>query len=385
MKLLSIASASFIGGATFSLLNLLKGLKEKGIEIEVIVPNYGFLCAELSKINIPYHYCPVPFAIWPPHKNLKDYILYFPRFVRTFLLNKIGYYRLNKLVKQINPDIIHTNVSVINIGFKVAKNQNIPHVWHVREYGDKDFDFCHFPSDQIFRKELRSESYAICITRDILNYFNLGSKARAIYNGIEEPSDQFCDVTKEKTFIFAGHLSDGKGTRSIIREFAKFAASDNKGYILELWGAAPESYNRLLRKEISDLGMSNRIFLMGETKEIYSVMRKAKAIIVPSKYEGFGRITAEAMINNCLVIGRDTGGTKEQFDNGLELFGSEIALRFNSDDEIADCLRQVAKMTHKEYLDMLAMARNTVHELYCCQKNVDETFDFLSSLYKNEF
>lgn len=40
------------------------------------------------------------------------------------------------------------------------------------------------------------------------------------------------------------------------------------------------------------------------------------ALIVPSPFEAFGLITAEAMFNKCLVIGRDTAGTKEQFDNG---------------------------------------------------------------------
>ena len=45
-------------------------------------------------------------------------------------------------------------------------------------------------------------------------------------------------------------------------------------------------------------------------------MSKALALFVPSSFEGFGFITVEAMFCGCLVIGRNTGGTKEQFDNG---------------------------------------------------------------------
>lgn len=45
-------------------------------------------------------------------------------------------------------------------------------------------------------------------------------------------------------------------------------------------------------------------------------MNRATALIVPSPFEAFGLITAEAMFNKCLVIGKDTAGTKEQFDNG---------------------------------------------------------------------
>ncbi len=380
MKLLSIASSSSIGGSTFSLLHLLKGLKNKGVEIIVVVPEKGFLCDELSKLDIPYYFNPVPFVIWPFHRNLKDYILYFPRLVRTVLYNAIGYHRLKRLVLNVKPDIIHSNVSVINVGFRVAKHFGIPHVWHIREYGDRDFDMSRFPSDKKFRKELTTESYAIAITQDIFNYFGLNSNATVIYNGIEETLASNSEIKKENKFIFAGHLSDGKGTRSLIREFAKFALSDKKGYILELWGSSPKSYEDILLNEISKLAMSDRIFLKGETKNIYPIMLKAKAIIVPSKYEGFGRITAEAMINNCLVIGRDTAGTKEQFDNGLHLLGKEIAIRFKNDDEIANSLRYVAEMNDSDYYDMLHNARSTVEHLYNCKKNVDETFDFLSSL-----
>lgn len=380
MRLLSIASSSSIGGSTFSLLNLLKGLKTKGVEIIVIVPEKGFLCDELSKLDIPYYFNPAPFVIWPFHRNLRDYIFFFPRLVRTVLYNIIGYHRLKRLVQNIKPDIIHSNVSVINVGFKVAKYFGIPHVWHVREYGDKDFDMCRFPSDQKFRKELTTESYAITITRDLFDYFDLNSNAIVIYNGIEGSLASSSKIEKENKFIFAGHLSDGKGTRSLIHEFAKFALSDKKGYILELWGSSPKHYKDILLNEISKLAMSNRIFLKGETKDIYPIMQKAKAIIVPSKYEGFGRITAEAMINNCLVIGRDTAGTKEQFDNGFHLSGKEIAIRFKTDDEIANCLRNVAEMNDSDYCEMLKNARCTVELLYNCQKNVDDTFDFLSSL-----
>ena len=380
MRLLSIASASVIGGATFSLLSLLKGLKDKGVDIEVVVPTNGFLCEELSKIGISYHICKVPFAVLPSHKSIRDFILYFPRLARSILLNELGYKKLKMLVSNIKPDIIHTNVSAINVGFRVARKFEIPHVWHVREYGDKDFDFHHFPSDKLFRKNLRDKSNAICITKDIFNYFQLGHHAKIIYNGIESSALQPQASRKENLFIFAGHLSDGKGTRTIIREFSKFASIDKQGYILELWGASPENYTKLLKNEILELGMEDKIFLTGETKEIYSVMQKAKAIIVPSRYEGFGRITAEAMINNCLVIGRNTAGTKEQFDNGYTLIGHEIAVRFEHDAEIPSCLKAVAQMSDEEYSAMTSNARKTVLQLYNSKNNITETFNFFKEL-----
>ena len=39
-------------------------------------------------------------------------------------------------------------------------------------------------------------------------------------------------------------------------------------------------------------------------------------VIVNSKSEAFGRTTIEGMMNNCLVLASDTGGTKEIIDDG---------------------------------------------------------------------
>ena len=42
---------------------------------------------------------------------------------------------------------------------------------------------------------------------------------------------------------------------------------------------------------------------------------KSDIFIMNSKAEGFGRVTVEAMLAGCLVLGRRTGGTLEIIDN----------------------------------------------------------------------
>ena len=46
-------------------------------------------------------------------------------------------------------------------------------------------------------------------------------------------------------------------------------------------------------------------------KDIRSLMSQAQALIVASRCEGFGRMSAEAALHHCLVIGKKTGGTEE--------------------------------------------------------------------------
>ena len=57
--------------------------------------------------------------------------------------------------------------------------------------------------------------------------------------------------------------------------------------------------------------MCDNVKFLGIRKDIYSLMKNAMALVVSSPSEGFGFITVEAMLNGCLVIGRNTAGTKE--------------------------------------------------------------------------
>ena len=84
-----------------------------------------------------------------------------------------------------NPDIIHTNTGVIHEGLKVAKRLKIPHVWHLREYQDKDFNWEAFPCFSAYCQMLR-KSYVITITNDIKAHFGLLDfpYSRTIYNGV---------------------------------------------------------------------------------------------------------------------------------------------------------------------------------------------------------
>lgn len=57
---------------------------------------------------------------------------------------------------------------------------------------------------------------------------------------------------------------------------------------------------------------------LGRRDDVYELMAQSEMLIVPSIFEGFGFITAEGMANGCVVLGRNTAGTKEQFDVGLK-------------------------------------------------------------------
>ena len=120
----------------------------------------------------------------------------------------------------------------------------------------------------------------------------------------------------------------------IIDAFIEKAAVD-AGYKLLIAGAGETEYETYLKNKVSHSKLDERILFLGYRQDVFDLMAKAKALIVASDFEGFGFITAEAMYAGCYVIGKNTAGTKLQFDNLNKKLGYEIGSRFMGKDTLS--------------------------------------------------
>src|SRR5262249_49771940 len=59
----------------------------------------------------------------------------------------------------------------------------------------------------------------------------------------------------------------------------------------------------LIRELTARRGLVNRIILTGEVAEVSDLYRRADAFVLPSRYEGYGTVFAEAMGHGLPVIG----------------------------------------------------------------------------------
>ena len=109
-------------------------------------------------------------------------------------------------------------------------------------------------------------------------------------------------------------------------------------------------------------------------------MQKATAQIVASRFEGFGFITAEAMFNKCLVIGRNTAGTKEQFDNGVHITGNESGYRFN---DIFELVQDMKMAVSKDHTSILEYAYRTVSTNYTSAIFGKKLLEFYDNIIEN--
>lgn len=380
MRFLSIVHSSILGGANVSLIILLEGLKNKGWQPHIVVPQEGYLTEKLKELKIPYFIVPHSLSVWPQCNNMRQRFI-FPLIFFRFLY---GQWKAKRKIKQIveknNIELIHTNVSVSNLGYLIAKELKLPHVWHIREYGDKDFNFNFFPSKRTLINRLNA-GHAISITKDLKNNYGNSYLTEVIYNPFLISNVPVNFNIRENKFIYVGAVADGKGVEEIIDSFYKFSQC-NREYTLEIIGSAPINYQQYLSEKIRKYNITHRIFFMGEKRNIHEEMQRSKAIIIASRCEGFGRIMPEAMINKCLVIAKNTGGLKEQFDNGRTVTGKEIGFRYNTTEELVEQMKAIARIGETEYKEIAERAYHPVKELYNAEKCINLTAEkFHATLY----
>lgn len=380
MKVLYILHATIMGGATISFINMINGLKEKGIIPYIVIPKSCYdpdFIEYTHKNNIEVFSINLSSSYYTKPKNLLDFLRLCKHIPRV-ILNKIrGYYQLKRLCIKIKPDIIHTNVGVIHEGLYVAQKLNIPHVWHLREYQTLDFNLNIIPSLKYFCQLLK-KSHVITITKDIKNYFGLNQHphAHTIYNGIYSQKEQYYEYNKEKFFLCASRISPEKGHKDVIKTFAEYCNLHSE-YKLYIAGFGEPTYIEELKTMATEYNCINNIHFLGFIKDMKPLMKKAKSLIVASYNEGFGRMTAEACFCGCIVIGRNTGGTKEILD---ETGG----LQFSSNDELLQQMNYVSQLNDNEYKDIALAAQQKAVNTYSIENNIEQVYILYQSILFNK-
>ena len=303
MKILYISQSSHLYGSGKALYNIIVGMHQKqGVRVFVVLPNdEGALYKALLQIGIAPIIIPIPSSVYPTLGTQRDRVAFFYRLFRIIRHSKKAYYALKKVVKDINPNIIHTNVGVIHTGYSVAKRMKIPHVWHIREFQDLHFGWTPIPSNQSFKKKLHSEgNYCVSISKALYQHYELGLNASVIYDGVfDEMNIPKITNSKQNYFLYVGNISEGKGVREAVNGFKTFS-KNNPGY--EFWLAGEGAMMPWLKEQANEMPA---IKALNYRNDINQLMQGAIALIVPSRFEGFGFILVEAMLNHCIVIGHD--------------------------------------------------------------------------------
>lgn len=312
--LLASTGADISSGAVRCLLELADSLLKRKIDVLVTIPKHGNIEFELEKKNIPYRYIHEYHSWYTSEKHKTNH------FFLKKILNYKAFFQMRKLFKEENIDIIHENSLTSYVAAWAAESQNIPVVWHIREFMEEDLNISFFNKDYSIKK-INKATQLIAISHAVADKWSqvFSTPIKVIYDGI--CVDDYFTVRKDKTrdivkVIIYGRIVENKGQLFFfhgIKEVLKKTNVPIRCYWagqIEDWEYYDSIVEYLVLNEIDDY-----VEYLGQVSDIKRILADMDIVAVCSKQEGYGRVTVESMIAGCIVLGADSGATREIITN----------------------------------------------------------------------
>lgn len=335
MRVVFISHGGGLYGANRSLLDLIDGLKRYKVESYVICQCKGELVEALEKRGIEF--AVIPFRGWFGFKTIESQL----KKPARLLADLVAIPRLSRCIRQWNPDIIYTNSLVMAVGAWTARILHKPHIWHIRETPPLDFAlYCDW-GRRFFEHWLNKADAVIAISKAVKQTVcnNLQTKIHTIHDGVVFRDGPFLQVDPKSasgdyTFAIIGLTSPRKRQEHAIRAVAELG-KDFSNIRLLVVGSDTKGYIDKLKELSAELNVNKQVEFWGYIDNPIECYKAADAVLMCSKHEAMGRVTAEAMAAARPVIGYNGGATPEIVENevtGLIYDGGH--------QELAQCMKR---------------------------------------------
>lgn len=203
----------------------------------------------------------------------------------------------------------------------------------------------------------------------------LRNRMTVIPNPVSASPARLADVTGDlgKTILTVGRMMEQKDQATLISAFGLLAES-HPDWTLRIVGDGP--LRSKLEQQARDLGLEGRIAFPGTTRDIESEYLRAQIFAIPSRYESFGLVTAEALAHGLPVVGfADCPGTNELIVDGMN------GLLVSGEDRAAALAGGLARaMESEELRSRLAQAAPESVASFSLEQVVDRWEGLLRSL-----
>lgn len=366
----TFASENF-DGATYSLMDLIRSVREHVNPI-VMVGTKGCVYDYFTRNNVECIVCDFKENLVGKPTKIHQYIKYVLKYIPNHLQynkrNKECIRQVSQILKGRHIDIVHINNTVMSVGYEIAKALNAKCVWHLRGFMDLDFGWMPLKGWKNYRDTLIHTDAVIGITNTVLaHYLPLDSaNAHSVFDAVRSKNDTCFIMPKEKYFLFcAGLLSHQKGCDFAIKAFAQSGLA-SKGYRLRIIGKSHPAYAKKLNTLVTACDVANAVDFLGRSENVKEHMAKATAFLMCSENEGLGRVSVEAMFYGCLVIGRNSGGTKDFVIDG------QTGLLF---DDMDGCITAMQKAVSEDNQEIILNAQQFAQENFSIENYGEKILD----------
>ena len=291
--------------------------------------------------------------------------------------NIIRYY---KLIRKINPDIIHLHHGVsafqgavlarlagVKYVFKTEHNDHKYYKWYQKILtvpvfllanriicNSKSTYMSYYPWEKWIGKNKSLPIYNGINVRDIKKATTVENK-NAFRNKFEISFD-------EKLFISVGRLIPQKNYSRLIKAMANVCSKNNNIKLVIVGGGEQE---KQLKKIIHESQMEQNIFLTGtiQREKVYSFLNAADFFIISSLWEGFCNALVEAMAAGKPFLSSDIDTLRE--------VGGDAAVAFFKPDSVVsieEAITKAVSLTNKEREFFAAAAYRRAYDNFTIEK-----------------
>ena len=299
-----VCNHSRLGGDNISMLEVIQGLKQFGIQSTVILPERGLVEKKLNQLEINYRI--IDNKIKKNTNKVQMFITLF-KYLHTILKFKT--------------DILHSNDIHCNkyVGW-AARILNKSTVCHIRfkvDYLQAQYYLTPMPDHIIFNSQFMRDEF--------IKHSQIERKNRSsvIYDPIRSENyfkPEFRTFIREKwnakeKFVIGiiGNICKAKGHY----EFIKIVKILNRSFDDFLFVIIGEDISEdkvhmdTIMNLITSYGVKDNIIFNGIEEDIAKVLSGLDLMVFPSHFESFGRVVIEALLAKVPVVASRVGGLQE--------------------------------------------------------------------------
>jgi glycosyltransferase involved in cell wall biosynthesis len=222
--------------------------------------------------------------------------------------------------------LVYTNTVTVCVGALAARLAGLPHVWHVDEFGYEDHGLSFLFGERLSMRLVGALSKrCICPSRALtVKYCKYveSYKLAVIHPSMHHWPRRRIDAGAQSVgphaewfrCVIVGTLIDAKGQDEAVRAVGVLkTAGVDVGLVLV--GDGPASYRQRLSDLIAAYDVSDRVSFAGHLADPVGVVESADVVLMCSKCEAFGRVTAEAMLAGKAVVAAKAGAVTELIED----------------------------------------------------------------------
>jgi glycosyltransferase involved in cell wall biosynthesis len=318
MRVCFVSHSAGQGGAEKALLELIVGLKERGVECRCVLPWEGPMVHELrdrgtEPVIVPYK--------WWVASNRSS-----RKRGRRTLRTIRALPALAGLIRSWNCELVYTNTITICAGALAARRAGRKHIWHIHEFGYEDHAL-RFDWGRTLSLRMVGPLSEACVVNShalagLYGRYVDRSKIHVVDYAVDVPPVRSRSDDREQLggsrvirCAIVGALTSGKRQEDAIEALHLVTRAGIPAELLVI-GEGEADYTAYLHELVRRRGLFECVRFTGQVDNPQDWVARADVILMCSLNEAFGRVTVEAMKAGKPVIGSRSGGTREIIQEG---------------------------------------------------------------------